>query len=113
MKSELIPVKNIAEFNDIVETQEASLFYFSHEACNVCKVLKPKLLELTSKDFPEIKSYYVDVKTYPEIAGQNSIFAVPTIIIYFNKNEYIRKSRNISIMELKNELQRPYSAMFS
>ncbi len=112
-QTQFIPVKKVEEFNNIIQTEDAALFYFSHEACNVCKVLKPKLLDLILDEFPKIKTYYVDTQNYPDIAGQNSVFAVPTIIIFFDKNEYIRKSRNISIAVLKRELQRPYSAIFS
>jgi hypothetical protein len=48
----------------------------------------------------------------PEVAAQNRVFAVPTLLVYFDGREYIRKSRNIGIGELEREIERPYSMIF-
>lgn len=105
-------IQNMKEFNSVLKNEDAALFYFSHEECNVCKVLKPKVDELLELEFPRIKMYYVNTMEQPEIAGQQRIFAVPTIVVYFAGREYIRKSRNIGLSELRMELSRPYSMMF-
>jgi thioredoxin-like negative regulator of GroEL len=105
-------ITTIEEFNKIVETEEAALFYFSHEQCNVCKVLKPKVAYLLESDFPKINMYFADTVLSPEIAGQNSVFAVPTMLVFFGGREYIRKSRNIGLHELEDALQRPYELIF-
>jgi thiol-disulfide isomerase/thioredoxin len=78
----------------------------------VCKVLKPKIYELLQNEFPKIKFRYIDVKKTPEISAQNNIFTVPTILIYFEGKEFVRRSRNIGITELKNLIERPYKLMF-
>ncbi len=109
----MITIKSLEEFNEIKENEDAVLFYFSHDACNVCKVLKPKLEELVREDFPQTKMYYVNIKLLPEISGQLRIFTVPTIIVCFQGREYIRKSRNIGIGELANDMSRPYSMLFN
>ena len=106
-------ITSLSEFESIVHENDAVLVYFSHEKCNVCKVLKPKIREMLSENFPEIKMFYSDTVLYPEIAAQNSIFTVPTIIIYLDKKEFLRKSRNVGIEELKKELRRPYDLFFS
>jgi len=105
-------VRSEEDFNQTITTEKAVLCYFSHETCNVCKVLKPKINELLDAVFPEIKMLYVDINNTPLIAGQQRIFTVPTISVWFEGKEYIRKSRNISMQELKEELQRPYSMLF-
>lgn len=105
-------ISNFEEFKKVSEENDAVLFYFSHEQCNVCKVLKPKIQELIKQEFPKIKLFYCDTVKTPELAAQNSIFTVPTILVYFAGKESLRKSRNIGIMELKNELQRPYNIIF-
>lgn len=105
-------IKTIEEFSNIAKAEDAALFYFSHEQCNVCRVLKPKIQELFASSFPKIGLFYCDTKKSPELAAQNSIFTVPTILIYFAGKESIRKSRNIGIEELKKELERPYSLIF-
>lgn len=100
------------EIEEVIEKQPALLFYFSAPHCNVCKVLKPKLAEMISRNFPEIKLYYVNIKDAPIVSGQFRIFSIPTILIYFEGKEYIRKSRNIGIHELEEELRRPYTILF-
>ncbi len=105
-------IKNLEEFEEIKSNQASSLFYFSHDACNVCKVLKPKVKDLLVDIFPETKMYYVNTVNTPDIAGQQAVFAVPTIVVFFEGREYIRKSRNIGLQELELEIERPYKMMF-
>jgi len=105
-------IKSLAEFNQKISELPGALFYFSHEKCNVCKVLKPKIHDLFKSEFQKIHMFYCDTVLYPEIAGQNSIFTVPTILVFFDGKEFLRKSRNIGIDELKMELVRPYTIFF-
>ncbi len=106
-------ITSIEEFNNTIKNTSGALIYFSHEKCNVCKVLKPKVHNLLQTEFPNIKMYYTDTVLYPEIAAQDSIFTVPTILIFFDKKEFLRKSRNIGIEELRKEIDRPYNLMFN
>ena len=106
-------IKSLTDFQEIIHKNTAVLIYFSHEKCNVCKVLKPKIYNMLSENFPEVKMFYSDTVLFPDIAAQNSIFTVPTIIIYLDNKEFIRKSRNIGIDELRKELERPYGLLFS
>ena len=105
-------LKNFNEFNTITEKEDAVLIYFSHEQCNVCKVLKPKIAEILKNNFPKMKMFYADTVKIPEIAGQNNVFTVPTIICFFGGKETFRKSRNIGIKELEDHIQRPYNMVF-
>ena len=91
----------------------AVLAYFSTTECNVCKVLKPKVMELVLSEFSQISLVYVETNLQPEVAAQNRIFAVPTLLVFFDGKEYIRKSRNFGLDELRKELLRPYRLMFS
>ena len=109
-------IKDIESFdhlNETIKKEDAVLVYFSHEACNVCKVLKPKVAEMLQENFPKISMVYSDTVKIPEAAGQNRIFAVPTIVIYFDGREYIRASRNISVEDLQRQIDRPYDMMFN
>ncbi|NOR74994.1 MAG: thioredoxin [Draconibacterium sp.] len=108
-----IEVKSFEEFLVLKEKEPALLGYFSTEACNVCKVLKPKVEELIESNFPKIKLAYIKSDKLPELAAQNQVFAAPTILVFIEGREYIRKSRNIGISELQREIERPYSMMFS
>jgi thioredoxin-like negative regulator of GroEL len=99
----------IEEFNDFIASNEATVVYFSTPECNVCKVLKPKLIEMLKEKFSLFSFAYVDCNTAKELSAQNSIFSVPTIIFYIQGRELFRKSRNINLSELEYELERPYS----
>ena len=57
--------------------------------------------------------YYINTKLNPEIIGQERIFTVPTITVYIDGKEFLRKSRNIGIGELQTDLERPYNLFFS
>lgn len=106
-------IQTFEEFLKLKDEEPALLAYFSTETCNVCKVLKPKVAELIQSEFPKIKLVYIKSDILPEVAAQNQVFAAPTILVFFDGKEYIRKSRNIGISELHKEIDRPYSMMFS
>jgi len=105
-------IESFEEFLKLKESEPALLAYFSTEVCNVCKVLKPKVDELIQSEFPKIKLAYIKSDVLPEVAAQHQVFAAPTILIFLDGREYIRKSRNIGIVELQREIDRPYSMMF-
>ena len=106
-------IENIEQFERSVEAENAILAYFSTNECNVCKILKPKIEELIQNKFPEIKLLYINISETPDISAQHRIFSVPTICLYFEGKEFVRKSRNIGLSELENEISRPYSILFS
>lgn len=107
-----IILKNIDEFNEFVKKNEGAVIYFSTPTCNVCKVLKPKLLEILSNKFPRMRFAFVNVEDAQELAAQNQVFAVPTMLFHLDGKEFIRKSRNVNLNLLTEELERPYSLMF-
>jgi hypothetical protein len=95
-----------------ISKNDALLLYFSSANCNVCKVLKPKLAEKFRNKFPKLQLFYIDIEKSPILSGQFRIFTIPTILVYFEQKEFIRKSRNIGVEELSNEISRPYSLFF-
>ncbi|MFA6401850.1 MAG: thioredoxin family protein [Salinivirgaceae bacterium] len=105
-------IKSLDAFNQQIKDSTAVLAYFSHERCNVCKVLKPKLSETFKNQFPKIEQIYVDVDNTLDIAAQYSVFTVPVIIVFFEGKETYRNARNISISELVGLVERPYHVIF-
>jgi thioredoxin-like negative regulator of GroEL len=101
------------ELNKNINANKAALIYFSSPECSVCKVLKPKVEEMIQELFPEIKLFYVDISESPLISGQCRIFSIPTILVFLEGKEFIRKSRNIGLDELAGNLERPYNLLFS
>lgn len=105
-------ITTTADLTAAIVSQEALLVYFSHEQCNVCKVLKPKIESLITSQYPGIQMRYADTLLHPEIAAQHAVFAVPTIMVWFQGKETFRFSRNIGLTEFENALNRPYQLLF-
>jgi thioredoxin 1 len=105
-------IQSIQNFTKILAENDAVLSYFSTEICSVCKVLKPKVAEMIAESFPKIKMVFVESDKLPELAAQNRVFTAPTVIVFFDGRETIRKSRAFGVDELKSEIQRPYSLLF-
>jgi hypothetical protein len=49
---------------------------------------------------------------HPELAGEFHVFANPTLLVFFEGKEYIRKSKYVSIPELQSEIGRLYGMIF-
>jgi thioredoxin 1 len=105
-------IKSAGEFNTLKFSEPALLAYFSTDGCNVCKALKPKVEKLTETRFPNIRVVYVKSDVFPDVAGQHRVYTAPTILVFFEGRETIRKIRNIGIEELRRELERPYAILF-
>jgi len=99
-------------FLEISKSNKAVCFYLSTPECNVCKVLKPKIIDVLENDFPGIFFCYVDLSIAKEISGQLSVFSVPTILVYFEGKETIRVSRNVHLEELCEQIERYYKMIF-
>jgi len=108
----MIPIDSVEDFSAFLSQNPAVLGYFSHEHCNVCKTLKPKLSEQFSNDYPELKQVYINIENSPELAARYSVFTVPVILVFFEGRETIRKARATGVDELSQLIKRPYSLFF-
>jgi thioredoxin 1 len=99
------------ELDEIIKTQKAFLLYVGGEHCSVCKALHPKLFKAFDEEFPLIVKKRIEIEEEKEFASQLNIFAIPTIILYFEGKEFFRKSRNISIEQFIQEVARPYQLL--
>lgn len=97
---------SLEDFNNFIQSNKAAVVYFSTPDCNVCKILKPKLIEFLSEKFPLVKFGYVNTELSKETAAQNGVFTVPTILFFIEGKEYIRKARFVNFDELEGELRR-------
>lgn len=105
-------ISSIEEFSKVLIENEAVLAYFSTETCSVCKVLKPKVEEMLLESFPRIRAVYIQSDQLPELAAQLNVFSAPTVVVFFDGRESIRKSRAFGIDQLKGEIQRSYDLLF-
>jgi thioredoxin-like negative regulator of GroEL len=101
----------IETINQTLQNNDAVMLYFSAPTCNVCHALKPKLVEAISAEFPIFVIESIDISETPEIASHFSVFTIPTVLIFFQGREFLRKSRHMSVGEVVDAIKRPYTLM--
>ena len=106
-------MQTIENINQTIKENPAVMLYFSAPTCNVCHALKPKLLEAIENNFEKFEIVSVDVSVEQEVAAHFSVFAIPTVLVFLDGREFLRKSRHMSIDEVIREIQRPYEIMMS
>jgi thioredoxin-like negative regulator of GroEL len=98
--------------NNIIQDNQACLIYFSGKGCGVCKSLQPKIRNAFDEHYPLIKQYHLDIEEYKEFAISLSVFSMPTVLVFLDGKEFVRKSRNMSVEGLIQDLERPYNLLF-
>ncbi len=106
-------MQTIENINKTIKENIAVMVYFSAPTCNVCHALKPKLLEELDKNFPVFKVESVDISVEEDIAPHFGVYAIPTVLIFLDGKEFVRKSRHMSVSEILEEIKRPYEIMTS
>lgn len=106
-------MQTLEEIQNIIREELAVMLYFSSPTCNVCKALKPKLVEAMESNFDQMRIVSVDVSETPEISSHFTVFAIPTVLIFLDGREFLRKSRHMSIAEVVDAVARPYEIMTS
>ena len=104
---------NIENIKEQLTSELAVGLYFSAPTCNVCHALKPKLLTAFERNFPLLKVISVDISETPEIASHYGVFSIPTLLVYLDGKEFLRKSRHMSVDQVVGEIKRPYEMMTS
>ncbi|MGM0508276.1 MAG: thioredoxin family protein [Fusobacteriota bacterium] len=102
-------MEKLGKFEEYKKSQNngINLYYVSHENCNVCKSLLPKI-EKVLNNYDGVNSKYVDINKIPRFKGERSVFTVPTIIVDINGKETIRESRYIQVGKFEEKLKRYY-----
>ena len=106
-------MQNIQNIQKTIDENLAVMVYFSAPTCNVCHALKPKLLEAIDTNFKEFVVESVDISKTEDIAPYFDVFAIPTVLIFLDGKEFLRKSRHMSVDEVIREVKRPYEIMIS
>ncbi len=100
------------DIKSLISGNEAVLLYFSTDRCAPCISLRPKVFDLLEKKFPKMKMELIDAEGSPEISAQFSVFASPTILLFFDGKETRRFSKYISVDELEESIDRYYKMIF-
>jgi len=105
-------VDTLETYENIIQRHEVVVYYFSSISCGVAEALEPKVRKLLAEKFPKINYYLINLPFSKKICAAHSVYVEPTILIYFNGKETIRKSRNISILDLDKSIARLYEIFF-
>jgi len=106
-------MQTIQKIEQSIQENVAVMVYFSAPTCNVCYALKPKLLEALDANFKEFVVESVDISVEEDIAPHFGVYAIPTVLVFLDSKEFLRKSRHMSVDEVIREIQRPYDIMTS
>jgi len=106
-------MNTIEDIEQSIKENMAVMLYFSAPTCNVCHALKPKLLAAIESNFKEFEIISVDVSQSQDVAAHFNVFAIPTLLIFLDGREFVRKSRHMSVDEVVAEIKRPYDIMTS
>jgi thioredoxin 1 len=102
----------INEIQSLIADKTAVLLYFYNDNCAPCKVLRPKVQEMVKEYFPNFELRLINAEKYPATSAEYGVFASPTLLVFIEGKEYIRESKNISINELHEKIERYYNMVF-
>ena len=106
-------MQTLDSINQTLNSNDAVMLYFSAPTCNVCHALKPKLTEAIMSEFTTFVIESIDISETPEIASHFSVFAIPTVLIFFQGRAFLLKSLHISIGDVIDDIRRPYALMLA
>ena len=106
-------MNTIETIQSTLKNEPAVMIYFSAPTCNVCHALKPKLLDAINTNFKRFEIISIDISETPNISAHFNVFAIPTVLIYLDGQEFVRKSRHMSVDEVIAQIERPYNIMLS
>ena len=107
----MIQVIKLEQLQNSINSGNPILVYFSGENCSVCKVLKPNIEEEIKKAFPKFELFEVQTDLDKELTAHFMIFSIPATLIFFDKKEFKRYGRNMSVPLFIEEIKRPYDLM--
>ena len=109
----LPPLSHSQGLQRAIDGSAALLIYFTGPDCAVCEVLRPRVASLVSRRFPHMGILSVDCARWPALAAAHQVFAVPTVLAFFEGREWLRRTRGLSLAELEAALARPYDLLFN
>lgn len=102
---------NLEGLELLIESEMAVAVYFSSPNCGVCHALRPKVEELISESFPLMKFIHIEIDKSPGVAGNYGVFSAPTLLVFFEGKEFLRKVRLMGIQEIHDKIERPYTML--
>ena len=90
----------MADFQEIINSDELVLVDFFAEWCGPCKMLSPILDQVKSEMGDKVKIVKIDVDRNQKLAAELMIQGVPTMLIFKNGEQVWRESGVLQTQEL-------------
>ena len=105
-------IQNLHEIKEIINTGKPVLLYFWGPNCPVCHDLKPKILESFRTNLPKIELCEINTNEHKELTSHFTVFSLPTILVFFEKKEFKRIGKNISVALFTEDIKRVYEIYY-
>jgi thioredoxin 1 len=103
---------SLSKLEVLKDKRESFYIYFSAPSCGVCQVLSPKISSMMQKEFPLLQAFHIDTSRHPEIAAQLGLYTNPSLLVYLDGKEFIRRSRSIGVTQVEEDIKRTYNLLF-
>jgi thioredoxin-like negative regulator of GroEL len=104
-------INSIEDIKKVIDENMMVLAYFTTTDCNVCKDLFPKI-EKMLENYPEIIGLRAEADVNRALVGAYSIFTVPSVVLFVDGKETIRRARAFSVEELESAMMRYYDMVY-
>ena len=101
-----------ADFVEHINTNQGVLFYFATTSCTVGEALEPKVQKLLEEKYPKLVYCPIDMNRAAELSASHQVFVEPTILLFIEGKEFLRKSRHIGLQDLDMSINRIYELAF-
>jgi len=106
----MVPLKN--DLEQLIVENRGVVLYFATNSCSVGEALEPKVRSLLNEKFPRLVFNFIDMNAAPEFSAKHQVFVEPTILLFIDGKEFLRKSRHIGMGELEMAMERLYPLAF-
>ena len=92
-------------FQEELEQDGILIVQFGSASCQPCTALRQRI-SLWQEAHSGVEALYVSLETYPQLAAQNGIFTVPTVLVYVNGQLTLRESGYFSLELMLRQVER-------
>ncbi len=106
----MIPSEN--DIEQLIANNRGIILYFATNSCSVGEALEPKVRALLLDKFPKLIFNFVDMNMAPKFSAKHQVFVEPTILLFIDGKEFLRKSRHFGLKDLELSIERLYPLAF-
>ncbi len=92
-------------FQEKLDQDGILIIQFGSASCQPCTALRQRI-SLWQEAHSGVEALYVSLETYPQLAAQNGVFTVPTVLVYVNGQLTLRESGYFSLELLLRQVER-------